>query len=193
MRLFVAILGLIGLQAIFACSNQAIYKQTAHACDSLNGALSLAKNQLLSTDSTLLKKAIARSKEYQDFISQHVGDTLSKSEADQLQKMLQSADKLQAFTENKYLLSERMSFVSSQLANLGADAEKKASAEEIIQGYYQREQLQVQLLLKYAAEQMSLYQTSLADFKSALPGVEALIRKRNRGELPQIIKDTLNL
>jgi hypothetical protein len=44
-----------------------------------------------------------------------------------------------------------------------------------------------------AYQQQKLFHSSLEEFKNALPGVELLIKSRNKGELPTIIKDTITL
>lgn len=193
MRFSVAIITLVLLFALSSCNDQAIYKHTAHAADSLNGALNLAKQQLLQSDTVVLKKAITKFKEYSAFLALHVNDTLTKVEADNLQKFTQSGRQLEVFDMNRTVLEERAKLISSQLIHLAEDCEKKANSADVLQAYYKKELDQAQLVLSASADQLAIFQGALSDFKSSLPGLEALLMKRNRGELPQVIKDTLQL
>ena len=188
-----AILALVMVFALSSCNDQAIYKQTAHAADSLNGALSLAKQQLLQSDTIVLKKAITKFKEYSAFLALHVNDTLTKVEADNLQKFTQSGRQLEVFDMNRTVLAERANLISTQLIHLSQDCEKKANSADVLQAYYKKELEQAQLVLTTSAAQLASFQGAISDFKSSLPGLEALLMKRNRGELPQVIKDTLPL
>lgn len=193
MRFSAAIVVLALLFVLSACSDQAVYKHTAHAADSLNGALNLAKQQLLLSDTIVLKKAITKFKEYSSFVELHVSDTLTKVEADNLQKFTQSGKQLEAFEMNRVVLAERANLISTQLVKLSTDSEKKANSAEVLQAYYSKELAQAQLVMSTSSQQLAIFQAALSDFKSALPGMDALIRKRNRGELPEVIKDTLQL
>lgn len=193
MRFLAAILAFVLLLVFSSCSDHAIYKQTAKAADSLTGALNLAKQQLAQSDTITLKKAITKFKEYSAFVTLHINDTLTKVEADNLQKFTQSGRQLEAFEMNRLVLTERANLVSTQLIHLAQDCEKKANSAQVLQAYYKKEHDQAQLVLSTSAQQLAIFQTALSDFKSCLPGLEALIMKRNRGELPQVIKDTLQL
>lgn len=193
MRFSAVILAFVLLLMLASCSDQAIYKQTAHAADSLTGALNLAKQQLAQSDTIVLKKAITKFKEYSAFVALHVNDTLTKIEADNLQKFMQSGKQLEAFEMNRVVLTERAKLVSTQLIHLAQDCEKKANSAEVLQAYYKKELEQAHLVLSSSADQLASFQAALSDFKSSLPGLEALIMKRNSGELPQVIKDTLHL
>lgn len=193
MRFPAAILALVMVFALSSCNDQAIYKHTAHAADSINGALSLAKQQLLQSDTIVLKKAITKFKEYSAFLALHVNDTLTKVEADNLQKFTQSGRQLEVFDMNRTVLAERANLISTQLIHLSQDCEKKANSADVLQAYYKKELEQAQLVLTTSAAQLASFQGAISDFKSSLPGLEALLMKRNRGELPQVIKDTLPL
>jgi hypothetical protein len=193
MRFPAAITALVMLFVLSSCNDQAIYKHTAHAADSLNGALSLAKQQLLQSDTIVLQKAITKFKEYSAFVTLHVNDTLTKVEADNLQKFTQSGRQLEVFDMNRKVLAERAKLISTQLIHLSQDCEKKANSADVLQAYYKKELEQAQLVLSASADHLAIFQGALSDFKSCLPALEALIMKRNRGELPLIIKDTLQL
>ena len=193
MRFPAAILALVMVFALSSCNDQAIYKHTAHAADSINGALSLAKQQLLQSDTIVLKKAITKFKEYSAFLALHVNDTLTKVEADNLQKFTQSGRQLEVFDMNRTVLAERANLISTQLIHLSQDCEKKANSADVLQAYYKKVLEQAQLVLTTSAAQLASFQGAISDFKSSLPGLEALLMKRNRGELPQVIKDTLPL
>ena len=48
-------------------------------------------------------------------------------------------------------------------------------------------------LIEASNKQQQQYYTSLQEFKTALKGVEYLIKARNNGQLPTVVIDTLSL
>ena len=55
------------------------------------------------------------------------------------------------------------------------------------------EKTELSKLMEIGYQQQERFHRSCEEFKNAQHGVEELIRSRNRGELPTIIKDTVAL
>lgn len=176
-----------------ACKSNDVYAEKSKSIDSLGGALNAQSSRFQKDDTLLLSRAVLKFIYYSDFISRNVNDTLTKAEADQLQHFSMAGNRLQLYVKNRGELLNRATLINSQLNNLSIDLKKKNIDEVSLIKYYGVEAGATSELLRQSDEQQELFHTSLEEFKNALNGVEALIRKRNNGELPTIIKDTISL
>lgn len=176
-----------------SCEKGAMYEQKLRAIDSLSGAVNAVVNQLEKIDTIALQKSVARFTWYKQFIEQDINDTLSREEADKLQQFYSSGRNLENFSVNRKLILVRGSLINAQLARLGDDASTRKASVEQISLFYNHEKAEATKLIEQGYRQQQLFHSSLQEFKNALNGVESLIRSRNKGELPTIVKDTVNL
>lgn len=176
-----------------ACNQNELYTQKTKTLDSLNGALNLKVEEIKKTDTAVLQRCMARFTYYRQFINQNINDTLSKPEADNLLRFYESGKNLQSYWSNRFTILGRASLMNSQQNALALDLKNKTIRAEEAGQFIAREQEATRQLIEAANTQQKLYYTGLEEFKTSLREVENLIRTRNNGELPRIIKDTVDL
>jgi hypothetical protein len=183
----------IALMLLGSCKTNDIYKQNLKTLDSLSGAINSMLNEFSKLDTVILQKSIARFSYYKQFIQQNVNDTVSKNDADNLQQFYASGNNLQNFLNNKKNILARGALINSQIRKLSLDTKNTSIDSEQLSKYTIQEKSETEKLMNLSYEQQKLYHTALEEFKISLRGIELLIRSHNNGELPTIIKDTLNL
>ena len=176
-----------------SCNNNDIYSTEIKSLDSLSGALNLLKKEVNAIDTISLEKAIIRYNLYKQFIHQNVNDTILKIEADFLNRFYASGKNLESFKFNREQFSCRIDVVISQLDKLKHDTKNKLISEENVILYTNNEKKETGSIIEVSQNQLKLFYTAIQDFKLSLKGVEELIRSRNNGQLPVIVKDTLSL
>lgn len=176
-----------------ACDKTSVYEQKGKTLDSLSGAVNAMVRDLERIDTITLEKSISRFGWYRDFISENISDTISKAEADNLQLFYKSGANLENFSLNRKTLLMRATLISSQVKKLALDIQNKSLSEAKITEYTLSEKSEAAKLIEAAYHQQKLFYSGQEEFKNALRGIELLIRSRNSGELPAIIKDTVTL
>jgi len=176
-----------------SCGHNDVYADNIKALDSLSGAVNALLKEDLKTDTVILEKAISRLTQYKQFVQQNVKDTLSKTEADFLQQFYNSGNNLQDFKINRKSVKARINLINSQIEKLKHDASGRLISEEKLIEFTNSEKKEATHLIEAGHNQQQLFYTNLQEFKTALKGVEELIKTRNSGQLPTIIKDTLSL
>lgn len=183
----------IALMSFGACNKTDVYKQNSKTLDSLSGAINSMSNEFSKMDTIILQKSITRFNYYKVFIQQNVNDTISKSDADNLQRFYESGKNLESFLNNKKSILARAALINSQIQKLSTDIKNSSVDAEQLAKYTLLEKNETEKLMNLSYAQQKLYHTGIEEFKSSLKGIELLIRSHNNGELPTIIKDTLNL
>ncbi len=176
-----------------SCRQNDVYAANVKALDSLSGAVNALVKEDLKTDTVILEKAISRLTQYKVFIQQNVKDTLTKTEADFLQQFYTSGNSLKNFELNRKSVKARINLINSQIEKLKHDAKKNLITEEKLIEFTNAEKKEANRLIEAGHNQQQLFYTNLQEFKTSLKGVEELIKARNNGQLPTIIKDTLSL
>ncbi|MBA2611828.1 MAG: hypothetical protein H0U95_07660 [Bacteroidetes bacterium] len=176
-----------------SCNGHDVYETKSRSLDSLSGAMNFLVNEVDKTDTVILEKAISRFGQYKQFIQQNVKDTVTKTEADFLQQFYTSGNNLESFSLNRSSIKARTSLINSQLEKLKLDVKNKSVSEEKLIEYTNQEKKEVDHLINTGHDQLQIFYTSLQEFKTALKGIEDLIKVRNNGQLPTVIKDTLSL
>lgn len=176
-----------------SCGKSNEHEKILKSLDSLSGALNQKLTELKFIDTVILQKAIIKYNNYRQFIQQNVNDTISKTEADHLQQFYNSGKNLIEFDENRKAMIARGNLINSQLNKLVIDAKDHDLATEKLKEYTLQEKMQAEQLIKDSFSQQQLFNANLQEFKLSLFGVEELIKARNNGQMPTIIKDTAEL
>jgi hypothetical protein len=176
-----------------SCNRNDVYAIKIKTLDSLSGAVNAHAKEIEKVDTIILAKAILRFDQYKQFIQQNVKDTITKSEADFIQQFYTSGKSLTSFDLNRRSLKARTSLINSQLEKLKSDAKNNLLPEEKLIEFTDLEKKEANSLIEASNKQQQLFYTSLQEFKTALKGVEYLIKARNNGQLPTVVKDTLSL
>ena len=175
-----------------ACNSGDVARQQSRSLDSLSGALSQAVTNLKNSDTTSLQRALARFNYYAEFIEKNVDDTLEKQEADQLRVFYRSGGNLKSYQSNRQLLLVQGNKVLSQINILSKDIREGALKGPQRDQYVKNESDAAARILTESGRQQELWHRSIQEFKNSVNPVEQIIRRRNHGELPTIIKDTLS-
>ncbi|MBA3680012.1 MAG: hypothetical protein H0W73_02310 [Bacteroidetes bacterium] len=176
-----------------SCKQNDVYAANVKALDSLSGAVNSLIKEDAKTDTVILAKAISRFNQYKQFVQQNVKDTLTKTEADFLQQFYASGNSLQNFELNRKSVKARINLINSQIDKLKQDAKNNSISEEKLIEFTNTEKKEATNLIDAGHKQQQLFYTDLQEFKTALKAVEELIKARNNGQLPTVIKDTLSL
>lgn len=184
---------LILVLTLSSCGKSAEEEKQMHSLDSLSGALNTKLQELNQLDTVLLKKAISRFENYRVFIKENVNDTLTKEEGDHLQKFYVCGKNLISFQTNRSSMLARGSLINSQLKKLKNDLANGSAEYEKTQVYFLQERQGAEELIKSCFGQQQAFQSALQDFRSSITNVEALIMKRNAGQLPKIIQETQSI
>lgn len=194
MRYFKNIFFVIIVAALFAsCSGNDEQAKQIKSLDSISGALNLKLSELQKTDTLILEKALTKFNDYKQFIKQNINDTVSKKEADALQHFFASGNNLEGFFINRKTILARGYLVNAQLNKLLTDVKSNSLEEKQQSEFSFAEREQANDVIQKSFLQQQLFQTNLQEFKNALPLVEELIKTKNNGQLPTIVKDSTSL
>jgi len=180
------------LLILFACNQPDETARDSGSIDSLSISLNNMSGSLKKIDTMLLEKSITRFRDYRLFITENVRDTILKEQADNLKHFFSGGENLEACSKNLKVLNRRADQINAQLSLLKADLKNGLDHASFVESIAV-EKAETSKLIEAGYKQQALYYQSLEEFKNALNGVEALIKSRNSGELPVIIKDTINL
>lgn len=176
-----------------SCIKNDVYESQVKSLDSLSGALNQKLEELRQVDTVILKKALNKYTNYRQFIQQNVKDTVNKEEANHLQQFYVCGKNLSDFADNRSSILARGSLLNSQINKLITDIKSKSIEEEKLVQFSTQEKQNAEKLIKASYGQQQLFQANLQEFKLSLAGIENLIRSRNNGQMPTIIKDSIPL
>ena len=190
LRNSVTVLVLIVLS--ISCSRTETYRQYAKSLDSLSGALNQNTEALRKLDTTLLQRALTRYYQNKQFILYNCKDTLSKAEADALQQFYAGGKNLELVKVNREALLMRSTLINTQLDKLRADVKNNSLNPEGVSTYLATEKEEIHRTIQLGNAQLKLFYSSMEEFRLSLREVDQLIRSRNKGQLPTVVKDTLS-
>lgn len=176
-----------------SCNKTDLYEQKEKTLDSLGGAINSMLQELKNVDTLSLQTSLTRFNWYNGFIQENVHDTITKDEADNLRHFFVSGKDLENFSDNRKLILKRASLINIQLQKLSLDIKNKSLSPVQVSSYTHSEITESTKLIEMGYGQQKLFHSRLEEFKNSLKEVELLIRSRNKGELPTIIKDTISL
>jgi hypothetical protein len=116
-----------------SCGKISVYEQKAKTLDSLSGAINSSIKEIQNADTLTLQKAILRYSWYKQFVEQNVNDTITKSEADNLQKFYTSGTTLENFSSNRKVILKRAVLINTQIIRLSDDIKKKSVNDQQLQ------------------------------------------------------------
>ena len=190
MRILLCTLVLASVAALSGCNDRAQKRAHARTADSLAGAVSALADQLRNVDTNAIQTMISQYQVCMAFIDEHVHDTISRNQADQLQRLSVAGRQLQAFRKNRELLLARSSAVVSQLSALGADAASGSAGVEELESFIRTERSNAGTFTSLAVQELELYHSAVKQFGLSLPHVSELVRSYNQGRWPSVYADS---
>lgn len=176
-----------------SCTNSNEQAKQIKSLDSISGALNQKVIELQKTDTLILEKALTKFNNYKQFIKQNINDTVTKKEADAVQQFFASGTTLEIFFINRKTILARAQLVNAQLTKLILDITQNTIEQKQLQEFTFAEKEQANDVIQKSFLQQQLFNSNLQQFKNALPMVEELIKTKNNGQLPTIVKDTTTL
>ena len=176
-----------------SCTNSDIQAKQVKSLDSISGSLNQKIIELQKADTLILEKALTKFNNYKQFIKQNINDTVTKKEADAVQQFFISGNNLESFFMNRKSILARANLVNTQLSKLIVDVNQSAFEPQQLNEFIFAEKEQANDVIQKSFMQQQLFNTNLQQFKNALPLVEELIKTKNNGQLPTIVKDTTAL
>ncbi len=176
-----------------SCTNSNEQAKQIKSLDSISGALNQKVIELQKIDTLILEKALTKFNNYKQFIKQNINDTVTKKEADAVQQFFVSGTTLENFFINRKSILARAQLVNAQLTKLILDITQNTMEQKQLQEFTFAEKEQANDVIQKSFLQQQLFNSNLQQFKNALPLVEELIKTKNNGQLPTIVKDTTAL
>lgn len=175
------------------CSIKSQVEAEVKRLDSVSIVLNSKWQELNKCDTALLERAITKFTNYSTFIENNITDTITKEEANALQQFYLSGKNLKAFGENFKSLRSRTALVSDQIKKLMSDVENGSITKKEFLENYDNEVKAAAQLIALTTNELKNNLNSVQDLKNSLPPVEALIRSRNNGQLPEAINTKVDL
>jgi len=176
-----------------SCSVKNQVEAEVKKLDSLTIVLNTKLEEINKCDTNLLNRAITKFTIYSTFIENNLNDTIIKGEANSLQQFYTSGQNLKAFQSNKNSLKSRASLVLEQIKKLVNDVSNGSISKDEFIKNYDTELKAANQLIELSTKEISSQSSNIQDFKNALLPVETIIKQKNNGELPSVIKDSVNL
>ena len=193
MRIAYLILFLPTILVFQNCSIKGQVAVEAKRLDSVSIVLNSKLQELNKCDTALLERAITKFTNYSTFIENNISDTITKEEATSLQQFYQSGKNLKAFDKNFESLRSRTILVSDQIKKLMSDLENGSISKKDFLASYDNEFNAASRLISQTTIELKNNLNSVQDLKNSLLPVEALIRSRNKGQLPEAINSKVDL
>jgi hypothetical protein len=181
------------LFTLSACSVKNQVETETKKLDSLTIVLNTKLSELIKTDSALVSRAILKYTNYTVFIENNLSDTITKTQANGLQQFYTSGNNLKAFAINRASIVTRATLVNTQIKNLLADLNNGLLSQDSFLKNYDTETKAASQLILLSEQELNNYTQNIQDFKNAISPVEALIKSRNNGLLPEAIKDSSSI
>lgn len=174
-----------------SCSRKALYEPSLRRIDSAIVIVSVYEERISSIDTHQLQKALQKWEVLSAFIQNNVSDTLTKNEAQALQQFYQSGQYLQLFLGKRKDLQKRCALMQLQLKRLMETGQTESLQVNQFNDNTNNELDVLKSTGLIIDKTLSDYPAQLQNFRNSIPGVEALVKARNRGSLPMVIKDSL--
>lgn len=171
-----------------SCSDRAACDRVAASADSLTGVVATVTAELRSRDSAAVGNLLTQYARYSAFMRDHLGDTLSRTDADLLSAYDEAGRALSGSPQRRTDLLARTELVLSQLKKLSADARERKSAAAQLTVHLETEKKAAMELIQAARAEAATAKTSFAALQNASPGVEEIIRRLNGRQLPTVIE-----
>ena len=169
--------------SLASCTDGEAWKRIAKASDSLAGTLNVYRHELRWADSARHAKLSREFELYTAFISARI-DTVDPAEERLLRSYYSAGRDLRTFEANRKKLVPAIDKSIEQIGRLGDDARNHAGDRALLGRRLDGERQRASELIAAARSQRSMLDSALLRLAADRPGVEALVRRHNHGELP---------
>lgn len=191
MRIF-SFLVLINLLFLTSCKLSNPYQKQIKELDSLKIVVEESIDYFNKIDSSTCAGYLAKQQTYQSYLLQNLKDTLTKSEAENIQLMMNVGDPIKDYLNqrNEWLQEAKVSI--NQLNTLNQDLKNNIlDASEAVE-YINNEKKHAEQVIQNLKTNTELIRKNLEIYKSVEQGTEATIKNLNSGNLPTIVQPHFN-
>jgi len=175
------------------CKPSHAYDKYIKELDSLKIVVEQAIDHFKTIDSLRCYDAFSKQYTYNAFITTHVQDTVSKSSAEAMQAFFATGKPLNNYLAMRPVWLAEANARVKQLSTLSTDLKndniETAEAVEFIN----EEKKQSEKIIEELKVNTALLRKHLDLYAKNLPLIEAMIKERNSGQLPELIKPEIKL
>lgn len=174
--------------SLLSCNNTQAYNKYAKELDSLSIVIQQATDNFKTIDSASSVEAYTKYKIYGDFITSHLKDTVTKTEAEKLQQYFSSGDEIENFVKMRTRLINDASLTVKQLKNLSFDLKNGSIKHDEAVEFIGKEKQNAEVIIGALKANNESVREHLTSFAESSLSVENIIKSINGGALPVLPK-----
>lgn len=189
------ILGFIFLFVILFFTNCKLsnpYQKQIKELDSLKIVVEEAVDYFNKIDSADCALYLAKQQTYKSFILNNLKDTLTKSEAENIQLMMNVGNPIKVYLNQRNIWLTEAKISISQLQNLNQDLKNNALEPSETVEYINEEKKKAEQIIQNLKTNTELIRKNLELYKSVEQSTESIIKNLNSGNLPTIQQPIFN-
>lgn len=173
---------------LLSCKNTQAYDKFAKELDSLSIVVQQATDNFKSIDSVSSMESYTKYKIYGNFITTHLKDTVTKTDAEKLQQFYTSGKEIETFVKLRTDLINHTSLTMKQLKSLSNDLKNGSINSEEAVDFISKEKQNAELTIEELKVNTERARKHLTSFAESSVHVENIIKTINGGNLPALPK-----
>jgi len=169
------------------CRGSFAYDKYAKELDSLKVVLEQSVDHFKTVDSAACFKAYSKQYTYSVYVNAHLKDTVSKTVAENLQKMHSVEKGLRDYLLYRSFWINDANISINQLLNLSNDLKNETLDEEEALEFINQEKKQAEQMINELKINTQNIRMHLELFNQSVPVCEAFIMQLNGGVLPELV------
>lgn len=178
---------------LFSCKNGNTYTKQVKELDSLKVVLQEAISNFNTIDSVKCYQNYSEQYTYFNFIRENLKDTISKTEAENLQMFVSLGKNMLNYLAKKPNWTQEANISLKQLTDLSYDLKNGNIENEEAVDFILKEKTQAFKIIDELKTNTELMRYSLETFTNTLPTVENIVKKLNNGNLPELDQPKIRL
>lgn len=170
-----------------SCGKSHDYDASVKQLDSLKVVMEESLSGFASLDSAKYADALSKEVTYTAFIQMNVTDTISRQEALMLQELHTAGKAFRGFLSSRRSLIDDARISASQLKKLSADLASGAVDSRVAIQYISQERQEAERIIHLLKLNTEVLRSEMEDYTRSLPGIEALVKAHNNGQLPPTV------
>lgn len=177
----------------FSCKKSNTYAKQVKELDSLKVVLQEAVSNFNTIDSVKCYQNYSEQYTYINFIKENLKDTISKTEAENLQMFVSLGKNMLNYLAKKPKWTQEANTSIKQLTDLSYDLKNGNVENEEAVEFILKEKTEALKIIDELKTNTELMRYSLETFTNTLPTAENIVKKLNNGNLPEIDQPKVRL
>ena len=187
MRLLLCLISLACGVGLFSCRNTHDYERYVKELDSLKVVLHQSVTHFKTVDSSVCVNAYSKQYTYSLFLNSHLKDTVSKTIAENLQAFQSVGKGMNDYLNLRSSWLNEAELSIEQLQTLSHDLKTGSIDEEEAIEFINEEKKESEKIIGELNVNTESIRKHLEIFNQALPVCEDLVKKLNKGILPELL------